>query len=282
MAMNPRLLRPVAAGVHPEAAAWKNAVVTNGGTVSGSTLNAVNKFCRSIDAAGIRDRFYRLNLFCGTGLSACLVPLYRAESSTATARGNTTDTNANFVSGDYVETGSGGGLAGNGSTKYLNTGVAANAVAFSDRHLCVYEIARTTATFDIAIGARSSSPTTYFEITSFSAATTYSFRSSDTVTSANDSGYTAAGAMMLGVHPTSNTGVLYRNGVSAATASFSSRLNTYNGAIFVFAGNSDGSAVDHSSSRIGAYSIGLAFTDSQALAYYNALQAFETALSRSV
>ena len=63
--------------LHPEAVAWRDAVVDNGGSVSGATLAAVSDFCNAIDAAGIRDRFYRLNLFAGTGLNAALVPLYR-------------------------------------------------------------------------------------------------------------------------------------------------------------------------------------------------------------
>jgi hypothetical protein len=67
MPMNPRLLRPRST-IHPEAADWANRVRANGGSVSGSTLTAVSRFCASISAAGIRDRFYRLNLFCGTGL----------------------------------------------------------------------------------------------------------------------------------------------------------------------------------------------------------------------
>lgn len=122
-AMSPRLLRPVASGFHPEANAWRTAVVSNGGSVSASTMRAVSKFCADIDAAGIRDRFFRLNLFCGTGLNAALVPLYRGPSRTGTQYGGTTDTNSNFVSGDYVETGATGGLKGNGSNKALNTGL---------------------------------------------------------------------------------------------------------------------------------------------------------------
>jgi hypothetical protein len=75
MAMSPTLLRPRAT-VHPEAAAWAARVVANGGTV-GNSLAAVSKFCAAIASAGIRDRFYRLNLFCGSNLNAALVPLYR-------------------------------------------------------------------------------------------------------------------------------------------------------------------------------------------------------------
>ena len=62
MPMNARLLRPIASGVHPEAAAWRSAVVANGGSVSASTLKAVADFCKAIDAAGIRDKLYRVNL----------------------------------------------------------------------------------------------------------------------------------------------------------------------------------------------------------------------------
>jgi hypothetical protein len=106
-----------------DAQAWINNVYLNGGTVSTATANAVNTFCTSIESAGIRDRFYRLNLFAGSNLSAALVPLYRGQSLGGTQFGNTTDTNTNFVSGDYVETGATGGLKGNGSNKSLNTGL---------------------------------------------------------------------------------------------------------------------------------------------------------------
>ena len=120
MPMNARLLRPIASGVHPEANAWRTAVVANGGSVSASTMKAVSTFCAAIDKANIRDRFYRLNLFAGTGLNACLVPLYRGPSRTGTQGGLTTDSNNGpFVSGDYSET---AGLTGNGSSKHLRIG----------------------------------------------------------------------------------------------------------------------------------------------------------------
>ena len=56
---------------------WINRVYQNGGTVSSATGAAVNTFCESIASAGIRDRFYRLNLFCGSNLNAALMPLYQ-------------------------------------------------------------------------------------------------------------------------------------------------------------------------------------------------------------
>lgn len=126
---------------HPEALDWMNRVRANGGGVSQSTMAAVNRFCVDIDAASLRDRFYRLNLFCGSNLLACLVPLYRATTPTGAVLGNATDTNNNFVSADYVEYGEPfAGLKGNGTTKYLNTGVNPITIGMSnvDNHLSVY------------------------------------------------------------------------------------------------------------------------------------------------
>ena len=135
MPMSPRLLRPRATGFHPEAMDWRNRVIANGGTVSGATLQAVANFCRSIDAAGIRDRFYRLNLFCGDNLSAALVPLYRAESLAASVRGNATDTNNGpFVAADFNNTGSASGLKADGTTKFLNTGVPGDTFTEANVH----------------------------------------------------------------------------------------------------------------------------------------------------
>jgi hypothetical protein len=115
---------------------WINRVYANGGTVSASTAAAVNQFCNDIDygvsGASIRDRFYRLNLFCGgtsgtaVGLNSALVPLYRGPSLGGTQYGNTTDINSGglFVSADYSES---AGITGNGSTgsKFLNPGTCA-------------------------------------------------------------------------------------------------------------------------------------------------------------
>ena len=81
--------------LHIEAIDWHNRVVSNGGSVSPTTLKAVSDFCKSIDSAGIRDRFSRLNLFCGENLSAALVPLYR-NFNTSSNIGYSVDYNYSF------------------------------------------------------------------------------------------------------------------------------------------------------------------------------------------
>lgn len=116
--LNTKLL--INTNIHREAVNWHNMVLTNGGGVRKDTLKAVSDFCYRIDAAGIRDKFLRLNLFCGNNLKACVVPLYTNTSMNYTPVGNAVDTNNSFVDGDYSAS---TGLTSDGS-KSLLTGLS--------------------------------------------------------------------------------------------------------------------------------------------------------------
>lgn len=284
MPMNSRLLRPRASGVHPEAAAWRSAVVANGGTVSASTMKAVSTFCADIDKAGIRGRFWRLNLFAGdsdASLNAVRTPLYRGPSRTGTQYGGTTDTNLNFVQGDYAETGASGGLKGNGSTKSLNTEFATNNLSEGNRHISAYEILKATTTFDKAIGSDGAvgGPNSFY-LATWTPASTYSFafgNAGSTIQSVNYSG----GAHWIGVNGSTGGGVLYKNGSSNITGSLTAATPGSEN-LRVFAIGRGTTSADHSDARLGAYSIGVSMTAAEALSYYTALQAFQTALGRNV
>lgn len=127
--------------LHIEAIDWHNRVVANGGSVSQYTLKAVSDFCKSIDSAGIRSKFVRLNLFCGNNLNSCLTPLYRGPSY-GTLYGNTTETNVGpFINTDFTES---VGLTGNGSSKLLETGLTIGTLAtlsanYDNVHVSVYQ-----------------------------------------------------------------------------------------------------------------------------------------------
>lgn len=291
MGMSHRLLRPRAT-LHPEAAAWASAVTANGGTV-GSSLAAVSKFCYAIDTAGIRSRFVRLNLFCGSNLNACLVPLYRGFSRTGTQYGNTTDTNNNFVSGDYAETGSSGGLTGNGSTKYLLCGSVLPQVDRSSSHMMVYGSSLTSPlTGDrVTIGA---------EGASVAGVTLVAHRdgASNTVSryfSANNNtgspwvegtsvGSGFADGCLMGTAISSTDLRMYRNGSqigSTQTANRGTGAQTST-SLPVFAFSSNGTILAYSAARLRGYSVGLGMTSSQASSYYTALQNFQTSLLRNL
>lgn len=282
MPMNNRLLRPRQT-IHAEAAGWANRVRTNGGTVSGTTLSAVDRFCKAIAAAGIRDRFYRLNLFAGTGLSACLVPLYRGPSSTGTQYGNTTETNNNFVAGDYNETGSSSGLTGNGVNKWLNTGFPANFASASNAHLGIGILNVGTTgggTPRDAIGAWNNGANAFFvRLNPPSGGLTRAacFTRLGTATDQFGDATTLAAGNTVASYPT-----MYRNGsatgVNATTSADYPSAHSM-GVFALFGSNT--TAYSFTDARFGWYSIGLAMTASQVSSFNNALVAFASALSRS-
>jgi hypothetical protein len=294
--MSPRLLRPRAGGgFHPEAQAWRNAVIANGGTVSGSTLTAVSNFCRSIGAAGIRDRFYRLNLFAGTGLSACLVPLYRGQSLGGTQFGNATDTNANFVAGDYVEVGTTGGLGTGASnaTKSLGTGlVPFNAgMLHTDTHMSFYSRNGNTSTGAVMAVGHAVTSTQHWQwfLNSTSGPLSVFYRSGGPNSSGFDGVDAPARTGHLIAQRSGSSAALYRQGVNANEGTNTTNTVAWTtglpAALRVFARNwfSPNQTTDQFiSTTLQSYSLGLSFTNAQALAYHNALQAFQTALGRQL
>lgn len=269
---------------------WINRVYANGGTVSASTAAAVNTFCDAIDSAGIRDRFYRLSLMCGgtsgttAGLNAALVPLYRGPSLGGTRYGNTTDTNVGpFVSGDYAETGAGGGLTGNGSSKYLNTGFPTNTLADGNRHLAAYAATWPNAAYNAMLGSESTAGiSSQFTLGHGSVADKNSFGCFSN-TSRIQSSVISGGAFWIGINDAAGSGKLYRNGSQDGSAVVSASTPTASN-VFVFAINraSSSSATDLFNGRLSGYSIGLSMTASQAAYYHTAMQAFQTALTRNV
>lgn len=289
--MNNRLLRP-RQSIHPEAADWANRVRTNGGSVSGTTLTAVDRFVKAVYTAGIRDRFYRLNLFCGTGLSACLVPLFRGASFGGTTYGNETDTNnGGFVSGDYSE--SIGLSRANNQAKRLDTGLATSTMpadVISSGHLSVWH--------GPLVGVGVSDPNLIGAINSATDRVNIqlSFRSA---TAANESarwGKATAATVTDGLvgtdkpstfflaQRTSSTNLeLWRNGSLAATNTTSTTgIAGITHSILVFGFNSSGTpSGDLAPLNLRHYSIGDDMTTAQVAAFYTALQAFNTALGRT-
>ena len=280
--MNPRLLVPRAT-VHPEAAAWRSAVVANGGSVSASTMKAVNDFCSAIDAAGLRDRFYRLNLFCGTGLNACLVPLYRGPSLSGTQYGNVTDTNDNFVSEDYSES---SGLLGNGTSKGLQTGLLRSAIS-SDASLHYGVFVYTRASVDNRIYAGYAADNGAYTLSLIQArapATLAMFIANNAVSVGNSGNVSHAdGDLMIGCISGVGSGLLrfYINGLSAATGvgrDTSSSAIQYG--VFAYYRDDTETLTGHSDARIGGYTFGKNLTDSESAAYATIWDTFLKALGR--
>jgi hypothetical protein len=271
-----------------DAQSWIDRVYANGGTVSTSTAAAVNTFCNDIDAAGIRDRFYRLNLFAGSNLSAALVPLFRGQSLGGTQFGNTTDTNNGpFVSGDYAETGASGGLLGNGTSKYLATGFPSNTLTLGSTHLSAYAVTANAAVgFPAALGSFTSNGSSelglYFHQAAINTAAYYAENNGagGFVLSASNN---PTGHIVGTATSTTDRRFFINGSQSGSTATATSTIGLDARGLFVFARNSAlNNDFKYSSARLGAYSIGAGLSVSQASAFYTAMQAFQTALTRNV
>lgn len=278
--------------IHPEAADWKKRVISNSSTVSDRTLKAVSKFCYKIDAANMRDRFYRLNLFCGNDLSSCIVPLYRAQSIGTTQLGGTTDTNFNFVSTDYVETGSSGGLTGTGnngvgagSSKHLRTGLNQSVLATSNLHLAsfVFDLNTTAATQQGFLGIRNNTaPANRWWIEYRQTTTSVEVGGSSvgfgTIT-------TPIGRnLIIGSRSSSTLLRQYTNNslhkqdiLTDITSSLANRASAF----YIFGLNIDGTAGAFCLFRMGFYSIGLTLNHTQVTALYDAIISFNIDMNRS-
>lgn len=294
MPMSPRLLRPIASGVHPEANAWRTAVVANGGSVSASTMKAVSTFCAAIDAAGIRDRFWRLNLFAGTGLNACLVPLYRGPSRTGTQYGNTTDTNNGpFVSGDYTETGASGGL-NNTTTKNLNTGLLPDDVfSASTGHLSYYGAQWTPSTTlnpgSGVIGTVNAALNNRLYIlgrgnsaTCGGTAALLDARSGSVFIANCQSNNDIPAGFYVSSRVSTTSASLYQNATSLASSSSSNSYVSFAEPVGVFGFRLSNASVGPAVIRLMAYSAGVGMTAQQVTDFNTAMQAFQTSLGRNV
>ena len=285
MGMNGRLLRPKASGTNADAASWASRVATNGGTVSTTTLRAVNTFCNAINAAGIRDRFYRLNLFCGNSdatLAAVRTPLYRGPSLAGAQFGNATDTNVNFVQGDYAETGASGGLQGNATlTKYLNTGfqpLASGSAIATYGHGSVWAMTLPPSRQNV-MGCNRATATTATaggQLDNLGKA----WMGWDTATSVNGVG--AASAPFLGIVTRRSDNQVYWSVNGSAVANAASTASTTTANYGVFGSLSDVGGAALATLRIAGYSIGAELSASQQTSLYSAWLAFQQSLGRIV
>jgi hypothetical protein len=272
-----------------EAQDWISRVYANGGTVSTSTASAVSTFCDAIEAAGIRDRFYRLGIFAGSNLNAALVPLYRGPTFGGTTYGNATDTNEGglFVTANYNETGASGGLTGNGSSKYLNTGLAPSALpSVATGHMAAYAPQTTPADATKAFMGCASGSSQYNLSYSLNTGTGLArLRTTWGGTSGHDANEPSGvfrGGLRLSSRTSATAFRTYHNSTQVSLLETSVTPVSHANNWFVFAFNSAGTPIQYSSDSMRAYSIGESMSAEQVASYYTAMQTFQAALTRNV
>lgn len=116
----------------PDVEDYEDRIIAAGGSISSTQLDAVETFVTGLKSAGIWANMDRLNVFCGTTLTAALIPLKVGSGSAA-------DTNSGLST--YSET---GGITGSGS-HYVDTGVSITGLDKSDFSMGVFTVAVTSA-----------------------------------------------------------------------------------------------------------------------------------------
>ena len=278
-----RMYRGTSSAWNADAADWVSRVYAAGATVSSSTANAVTAFCNAIDAAGIRDRFYRMGIFAGSSLTAALVPLYRGPSLAGTQYGNATDTNNGpFVSADYAETGAAGGLDPNGNgNKHLNTGykpLDTGSAIVEYGHVCWWSMTLTTARQNIIGARKDSAPASFAGAQIDNLGRAWGGWGTGT-TSINSAGSTSA-PFFGSLTRRSDGRVYYRINDTAVTDAASSAPNGTNANFAVFAMSFDTGSFAAGPHRMSGYSVGAELSAQQASSLYDAWNTFQIALGR--
>lgn len=249
--MNNRLLRPIASSLDPDAAVYLNAVAqADGQQLEPAVRKAINDFVRGCKQDGIWSSIKASCILMGAHtLSGALTPLV----------GSAPTNNGPFVSGDYNRT---TGLAGNGSTKYLDTNRAGNADGQNDFHAAVYVSSWSTAQSGyrafIGSGDSGTGATNLFWRTSPAESGQRNRSSTAQLTSPN----IISGGLQAGLFGTSRSGsasyVLRANATDVTVTSASQAPPAFNW--WVFTTNNNGSSSVPTSSRLAYYSLGTSLT----------------------
>jgi len=294
MPMNSKTMRPRT--FHPEANAWRQAVIANSGTVSGMTMRAVSNFCTAIDNAGIRSKFLRLNLICGNNLAAARVPLYRGASATGSQYGEKRDTISGIVGADFSEA---TGLTGNGASKIVYTTLSTGTLKdfgleYNNVHASVYT--RGTNHGDV-FGGGDPDGRYYGNYGLLLGAGSGGWWSQDSFSGSNDDRYVAGTDSSSGHKYGQDNGSMsyYTNGVNSTGVGSSpgnpASYETLDNTPILFLGRYSNlliggvieDSIDYATGSMAAYSVGLPLgSDAAITAFYKAMQAFQTAMRRQV
>jgi hypothetical protein len=257
---------------NPETSAWVARVIAAGSSVSRTSALAHDLFVTQLKTTGVWSAIYRLNTYGANTLAGALVPLVNTV-------GNSTDTNHNFVSGDFSLA---VGLTGDGATKYLDTGALPSSFATTTNlHLAACTSTNAGNYNGFLMGSEDAGNTNRLEFIENSGGSAFSFYTSATFYGSSYNNASAPG-FYIGSRTGITTSGLYRNAVSKATSSGTGNSPSSLHSIYVHAANVAGSVASPVGDIFQSYSCGSGLTSTQATAYYNALNTLMTALGRTI
>lgn len=254
----------------PETSQYADRIIANGGSISEASLVAIDQFIGDCRAANIWDKFIEVGPFAGANLNAALVKLVYQPA------GQSVLTNANFVSGDYAESGSNAGLLGDG-TKYLNTGVLASSLP-DTAHLSFYLREDVVQTGNrILMGAAATDNCWIGALVPASAAD-----ARYCATSTASGGSSLSKGFYTGSRTSSTSLTLYRDGSSIGSTASPTATSKPAQAIYLWGYNASGSPTARIATRGSFYSIGQALNATEAAALNTAVRNLQIAFNRNI
>lgn len=253
-------------GTYPDAQAFITAT-----GISGTNATATNQLVVDLKAANIWTKMKAIYPFVGSTATSQKFNLKNPVDSNAAFR-------LNFVGG---WTHSSNGALPNGTNAYANTFlIPSTSLTSSNNHLSVYNRTNTAASVGIDIGSYSAgSPILYCSF--------YSRFTGDLfiLANGNSSFPSVANANSQGMYimsklSASNTSG-YKNNTKVINAA-ASGAGISSQPLFIGAQNNTGVAGNFNNRELAFASIGDGLTDAEALAYYNAVNAFQVSLARNV
>jgi hypothetical protein len=258
-------------GWRDETLQYADRIAANGGSITQASLVAIDAFVRACQVAGIWSKFIEVGPFAGSNLNAAMVKLVYQPAAGSVL------TNSSFVSGDYVETGSNGGLNGDG-TKFLNTNVLATTLPDNGHYSFYLREDITSGANKGLIGALDAS--NQYWMGSLTPSSSLDLRFGALVL-ATTTGVLNKG-FYTGVRETSTSLTYYRDGASIGSSNTAAGTTKPAYAIHAWGYNSAGSSSARINARGSFYSIGQALTPTEVGALHNAVRNLQSAFSRAI
>lgn len=257
---------------NPETLNYRTRILAAGGSISESTLDAIEKFVQDCKNSNIWDKLLDVGPFAGGSLASALVKLAYPGGVSSTL------TNINFVSGDYIETGVNGGLAADGATKFLNTGFNLQNLLPDNCHFSFYLREDVSVAGNRSLVGAVNGVDQYWLGALTNSQTNARLGQALTATHAQNmsKGYYIASRQEA------NSLKLFKNGDLVGSDSTAVVHNKPNTNAFVFAFSNAGIGGAFIPGRGAFYSIGQALSDAEARLLHEAVQTLQRNLGREV
>jgi hypothetical protein len=240
-----------------------------GGSIKMESLVSCDRFIRACMAAGIWTKLIEVYPICGNDLTSALVKLKYASNPLLTS--------VNFVAADFIERGASAGIAGDGSTKYLNTNCSTQNLAATG-HLAAYmREVETVGSTRYWIGANSASD---FYLLGLPGSNPAGYWGGNVQQVADSSAPTVGLYQLQRESGTSLS--LYLNAAARGSNNNSVSQALPNQNIFLHCRNNAGSPASYTPKRFSFFSIGASMTANERTAFSNAVIALQSALERNV